>query len=493
MKTRLIAFLAAALAASSAAIFSPADAVESTPPVTYTAHVQSYGWQAEAEEGQTAGTTGQARRLEALRIGVAGGATMRARAHVQKVGWQEWDTTPSEIGTTGRGLRLEAFQIEFLDKGQFYSDYDVEYRAHVQSIGWQPWVKNGATAGTTGRALRIEAVQVRLVAKTPPTPGCVWSGGGWLCYGTTPPTPTPTETPTPTPTPTETPTATSLAFTADIGMEAAGKATLDAIGASDLDATVALGDLAYKPGADIPELFCEQVNSRVETPFLLLAGNHEEMGSADGYIDDYAECLPAELPITGTYAREYFFDVDGVRVILVSPDIEFVGPDSRYGPGDAGRTFLENAIRDAKTKGMWTVVGMHHPCLTRGSHTCADTSPAVSDVALAEGVDLVLSGHNHNYERSHQIDGTTAAPVVVDSDSSMVKGAGTVFAVVGNAGHNPRAIGSKTSIWAVNNGTNSPGGFAYGYGQLRVTASELAFSHVSTGGATLNDTFVISR
>jgi 3',5'-cyclic AMP phosphodiesterase CpdA len=196
---------------------------------------------------------------------------------------------------------------------------------------------------------------------------------------------------------------------------------------------------------------------------------------------------------TGTYAREYFVDVDGVRVILVSPTSSSSAPTRRYGPGDAGRTFLENAIRDAKAKGMWTVVGMHHPCLTRGSHTCADTSPAVSDVALAEGVDLVLSGHNHNYERSHQIDGTTAAPVVVDSDSSMVKGAGTVFAVVGNAGHNPRAIGSKTSIWAVNNGTNSPGGFAYGYGQLRVTASELAFSHVSTGGATLNDTFVISR
>jgi len=458
VKTRLIIFLAAALAASSAAIFSPADAAESTPLVTYTAHVQSYGWQAEAEDGQTAGLPSSGKRLEALRIGVAGGATMRARSHVQKVGWQEWDTTPSEIGTTGRGLRLEAFQIEFLDKGQFYSNYDVEYRAYVQGTGWQDWRSNGETAGTTGKALRVEAVQIRLVEvkeEPEPTPG------------------------------------TRLAFTADIGMATQSKATLAKIGADNPTAAFVLGDLAYAPNS--VAAFCKQVKDRVNEPFMLLAGNHEEMGSTDGYIDDYAKCLPAGLPFTGTYAREYFVDVDGVRVILVSPDIEFVGRDSRYGPGDAGRTFLENAIRDAKAKGMWTVVGMHHPCLTRGSHTCADTSPAVSDVALAEGVDLVLSGHNHNYERSHQIDGTTAAPVVVDSDSSMVKGAGTVFAVVGNAGHNPRAIGSKTSIWAVNNGTNSPGGFAYGYGQLRVTTSELAFSHVSTGGATLNDTFVISR
>ncbi len=446
----------------------PANSAESTPGVTYSAHVQRIGWQAPVEDGATAGSPGRALRVEALRLSPSGGATLTWRGHVQKVGWQGWRDTPAMIGTTGKGLRLEAFQITVKDKGQLYGAVSVEYRAHVQGIGWQPWRRDGQTAGTTGKALRVEAVQIRIAQGPEPEP-------------------------TPTPTPTETPTATSLAFTADIGMEAAGKATLDAIGASDLDATVALGDLAYKPGADIPELFCEQVNSRVETPFLLLAGNHEEMGSADGYIDDYAECLPAELPITGTYAREYFFDVDGVRVILVSPDIEFVGPDSRYGPGDAGRTFLENAIRDAKTKGMWTVVGMHHPCLTRGSHTCADTSPAVSDVALAEGVDLVLSGHNHNYERSHQLAGSVAAPVVVDSDSNFAAGAGTVFAVVGNAGHNPRTIGSKTSIWAVNNGTNSPGGFAYGYGLVRATATTLSLGHAGSGGAPLVDNMTITR
>ena len=355
----------------------------------------------------------------------------------------------------------------------------VEYRAHVQGIGWQPWVRDGATAGTVGQSRRIEAIQIRLVPAATPTPT---------------PTPTPTSTATPTPSPTVTPPPvdpTSLVFTADIGVGAQGKTTLAKIGLRNPAATVILGDLAYAP--NLEQAFCDQVNSRIKTPVQLLAGNHEEMGSTDGYIDDYAACLPGSLPITGTYAREYYFDRGNVRTILVSPDIEFVGTDSYYEPGKAGRAFLENAIRDAKAKGMWTIVGMHHPCLTRGIHTCADTSPAVTDVALAEGVDLVLSGHNHNYERSHQLTGSVAAPVVVDSDSNFAAGAGTVFAVVGNAGHNPRTIGSKTSIWAVNNGTNSPGGFAYGYGLVRATATTLSLGHAGSGGAPLVDNMTITR
>ena len=450
----------------------PANSAESTPGVTYSAHVQRVGWQAPVDDGATAGTTGRALRVEALRLSPSGGATLTWRGHVQKVGWQGWRDTPNMIGTTGKALRLEALQITVKDSGQLYGAVSVEYRAHVQGVGWQPWVRDGATAGTVGQSRRIEAIQIRLVPVTPT------------------PTPSATSTPTPTPTPPSLE-PTSLVFTADVGVGTQGKTTLAKIGLRNPAATVILGDLAYAP--NLEQAFCDQVNSRIKTPVQLLAGNHEEMGSTDGYIDDYAACLPGGLPITGTYAREYYFDRGNVRTILVSPDIEFSGPDSYYEPGTAGRAFLENAIRDAKAKGMWTIVGMHHPCLTRGIHTCADTSPAVTDVALAEGVDLVLSGHNHNYERSHQLAGSVAAPVVVDSDSNFAAGAGTVFAVVGNAGHNPRTIGSKTSIWAVNNGTNSPGGFAYGYGLVRATATTLSLGHAGSGGAPLVDNMTITR
>ena len=109
---------------------APANSAESTPLVTYSAHVQKVGWRAPVEDGATAGTTGKALRLEALRLAPSGGATLTWRGHVQSVGWQSWRDTPSQVGTTGRALRLEAFQIEVKDPGQLYGAVSVEYRAH---------------------------------------------------------------------------------------------------------------------------------------------------------------------------------------------------------------------------------------------------------------------------------------------------------------------------------------------------------------------------
>ena len=457
----------------------PANSAESTPGVTYSAHVQRIGWQAPVDDGATAGTTGRALRLEALRLSPSGGATLAWRGHVQKVGWQKWRDTPGAIGTTGKGLRLEAFQITVKDSGQLYGDVSVEYRAHVQGIGWQPWRRDGQTAGTTGKGLRVEAVQIRIVQGPEPEPTASPTSAAPA------PSVTPSSSPAPAP-------ATTLAFTADTGLASTGKAVLAKIGATNPDATTILGDLGYAPNS--AGAFCEQTNARITGPgALVLAGNHEEMGSEDGYIDQFAECLPAEVPITGTYAREYFFDRGNVRTILVSPDIEFIGPDSRYGPGDAGRTFLVNAIRDAKAKGMWTIVGMHHPCFTLGMHGCGDTTSAVSNIALAEGVDLVFSGHEHNYMRTHPLAGSVESPRVVDTDGDITAGAGTVFTVVGNGGHNPRTVGAKTPLWAVANGTNSPGGFAFGFGEVTVAGDVLTYRHVSAGGAPLADTFTITR
>jgi uncharacterized protein YjdB len=116
-------------------------------------------------DGATAGTTGQSRRLEALRLAVSSDAYtggLSWRGHVQSIGWQSW-TTSGEIGTVGKGLRLEAFEINLT--GDLAQHFTVRYRAHVQNIGWQAWKTSGQTAGTVGQSLRIESVQIELVPK----------------------------------------------------------------------------------------------------------------------------------------------------------------------------------------------------------------------------------------------------------------------------------------------------------------------------------------
>jgi N-acetylmuramoyl-L-alanine amidase len=126
------------------------------PSVVYEAHVQSIGWQGAKKDGQTAGTTGQAKRLEALTVKLEGtDAKLEMQGHVEGIGWASMRTNGEVIGTMGESLRLEAVKLKV-------EGLNIEYRVHVQSIGWTEWAKNGEVAGTTGQSKRIEAIEIRL-------------------------------------------------------------------------------------------------------------------------------------------------------------------------------------------------------------------------------------------------------------------------------------------------------------------------------------------
>lgn len=134
--------------------------------LSYQAHVQTIGWQTEKYNGQTAGVTGQAKRMEAIKIKLPdseyeGG--IEYQAHVQSIGWQGWKRDGEQAGTIGQKKRLEAIRIRLTD--QMAEHYDVYYRVHVQTYGWLGWAKNGEQAGTMGYGKRMEALEIRLIRK----------------------------------------------------------------------------------------------------------------------------------------------------------------------------------------------------------------------------------------------------------------------------------------------------------------------------------------
>lgn len=128
--------------------------------VAYTAHVKTLGWLPYAEDGQTAGTTGESRRLEAVKIKLVNcsipGAGIKYRVHVRSKGWLPYVHDDQVVGTTGESRRAEAIQIELVG----LPDYSVVYRVHMKTKGWSDWVCDGAVAGTTGESRRIEAIEV---------------------------------------------------------------------------------------------------------------------------------------------------------------------------------------------------------------------------------------------------------------------------------------------------------------------------------------------
>lgn len=141
----------------------------------YRAHVQDVGTQDYVDEGETAGTTGQSLRMEALWIQLDNNSytsgSIQYRAHVQDIGWMDWEDVNELAGTEGQSKRLEAIEIRLI--GELAEKFDVYYCMHVQNFGWLDWAKNGEAAGSSGFSYRSEAIKVKLISKNGEAPEAI--------------------------------------------------------------------------------------------------------------------------------------------------------------------------------------------------------------------------------------------------------------------------------------------------------------------------------
>lgn len=385
-------------------------------PVWVTGHVQNQGWGDPSPD--FIGTTGQSLRLEAIQLV---DPVADVQGHVQNQGWGDW-TQVGVVGTTGQSLQLEAIRI----KGRFGNE--IMCMAHVQNIGWMDAVGDGEVCGTTGQSLRLEAIRLWSVPATPPAP---------------------TE-----------PVLSTVATVGDVGLEAAGLDTLTAMGAADASLTFLLGDLSYGTAA---QPFCDAVTARIPGPFGWVQGNHETVPDSDGPLTaDFLACLPATPDATGTPAVEQVIEIPGARIITASPQ-ENVG----YLPGTPGYQRISDAIDAANTAGVWPILAMHEPHITVGLHGSAGPeSQALTDLAIAKGVPLILTSHDHNYSRT-------------------IVG-GSTFIVAGMGGHNVRGLDLSSPWWPL-----TVAAYPGDPGFLSLTIREHSITGQIIGGGA--DTFEITR
>lgn len=136
------------------------------PTLNYSSHVENIGWMNYVDEGKTAGTTAQNRRMEAVKIKLNdfdGNNGVLYRSHVSDLGWQNWVSSNQMSGTEGQDRPIEAIEISL---SRTLSDFfDIYYRMHVANKGWLGWAKNGESAGTIGGGIQSEAIEIKLVPK----------------------------------------------------------------------------------------------------------------------------------------------------------------------------------------------------------------------------------------------------------------------------------------------------------------------------------------
>lgn len=184
-------------------------------------------------------------------------------------------------------------------------------------------------------------------------------------------------------------------------------------GARGADLWLLLGDNAYGTGTDAEyqsglfDLYRDALRCWPAWP---TRGNHDVLyaGLANDYYDHFA--LPTRGEGGGVESgTEAYYAFDWGPVHFVCLDSE----GSDRSPGGAMVRWLRQDLAAATSP--WIVAYWHHPPYTKGSHdsdNLADSGGRMRDmrefvlpVLDSAGVDLVLTGHSHAYERSRLIAG----------------------------------------------------------------------------------------
>ena len=187
-------------------------------------------------------------------------------------------------------------------------------------------------------------------------------------------------------------------------------------------------------------------------PWMPSAGNHEnERGNGPiGYAayQTYFSVPPVPGQTEATKGMWYSFTVGSVKVIsLNNDDICYQdGGDSyvRGYSGQAQKRWLEKELASTRRdSGIdWIVVCMHQVAIsTADKFNGADLGVRQEWLPLFDkyGVDLVVCGHEHHYERSHPIRGqqanATLTPIPVATGTEVIDTSrGTVHMVIGGGG-----------------------------------------------------------
>lgn len=191
-----------------------------------------------------------------------------------------------------------------------------------------------------------------------------------------------------------------------------------------------LGDNAYEEGTDAEyqaalfDMYPAMLRRSVLWPTL---GNHDTAQSST-----VTPALPYfamfSLPTAGeaggvASGTEKYYSFDYGQIHFVCLD----SMTSDRSPTGPMLTWLESDL--AATTQKWIIAYWHHPPYSKGSHDSDDETELVqmrvNALPILEdyGVDLVLSGHSHSYERSYLLDshyGTSSTLI-----SSMIKDGGS--------------------------------------------------------------------
>lgn len=192
-----------------------------------------------------------------------------------------------------------------------------------------------------------------------------------------------------------------------------------------LDMYLHVGDMAYGSGRD-PEF---QANFfKIYEPTLRNTVCWPSMGNHEGYtsvgktgIGPYydAYITPTQGEAGGVPSgKEAYYSFNYGRahfIVLNSHDLD------RAPSATMAQWLREDLAKTSAKKTDWLIAFWHHPPYTKGSHDSdkeqqlIEMREHIMPILESSGVDLVLTGHSHIYERSMLMDGAYETPTVAEN------------------------------------------------------------------------------
>jgi predicted phosphodiesterase len=171
---------------------------------------------------------------------------------------------------------------------------------------------------------------------------------------------------------------------------------VEAMANEDLEFVIHSGDLVEFGGVEEQwDLFFRIEGPLIsQVPLFAAIGNHDN--SARNYFQKYFQ---TRLFAEGN--RYFYQDWGDVRVVIIDSEIEFREGSDQY-------RFLDQAMGEAAANDQLIFASLHYPPYSSGEHgSNLEVRQILSQLAPKHGVEVILAGHDHDYERTRAIDGVT--------------------------------------------------------------------------------------
>jgi hypothetical protein len=285
--------------------------------------------------------------------------------------------------------------------------------------------------------------------------------------------------------------------TANASARAVRDAYVTFAGSRATDVWLMLGDNAYSNGTDAEyqAAIFDMYPTILRNAFLWpTIGNHDTAGSSNP---------PASLPYYSIFTLPTNGEAGGLPsgtedyYSFDRGNIHFVCLDSMTSDRSATgamATWLANDL--AATAQDWIIAFWHHPPYSKGSHNSDTETQLVQmrsnilPILEDHGVDLVLTGHSHSYERSFLLDGHYGTSTTFTS--SMIKDSGSGRPAQGGAYQKPTSgtAPHEGAVYAVAGSSGQISGGTLNHPAMFISLNQLGSMVLDVDGNRLDAKFL---